>query len=93
MPKPPFRLTGPASEAGILRAPDGRFTRGTQLQPPQVVRKSSDEGITIDKVIAANRAPEHARPRGAPPSEANEIPWPETGSSFNDARRPSFRLT
>ena len=92
MPAKPFRVTGPTAPTPIARMPDGKFTRGDILSPPQMVRRSSDQGVEVSKLIDENPAVEHPRPKGTPATTSAEIPWPAVGPTFNEARRPAFRL-
>lgn len=66
----PFRITSPG-DPGIRRAPDnGRFVPAA---PPQIVRRSSSEGIEVSTLIDENRAPEHPTP-GRSRTAAGEMP-------------------
>lgn len=87
----PFKLTQPPGDPGVVRAPDGKFARVVPPSPPEIVRRSSDQGIDVAKIVADNRAPEHPIPKGAPQNEPNEIPWGPAGR-YNDANRPPMRL-
>ncbi len=70
MNNPPFRITSPG-DPGIRRAPDnGRFMPAA---PPQIVRRSSDEGRNVLDIVQENRAPEHPTP-GRSRTAAGEIP-------------------
>jgi (2Fe-2S) ferredoxin len=86
----PFKVTSPG-DAGIGRNPDGTFTRVVPPSPPQIVRKSIEEGKPVERVIEENRSPEHPIPKGGPKNAADEIPWPEAGP-FNDANKSPMRL-
>lgn len=88
----PFRVVGPSAPAPIARMPDGRFTRGDVLSAPQLVRRSSDQGIEVSELIDQNPAVEHPRPKGTPATTSAEIPWPVLGPTFNEARSAPFRL-
>lgn len=92
MPAKPFKVVGPAAPTQIARLPDGKFTRGEILPAPQMVRRSSDQGVEVSKLIDENPAVEHPRPKGTPATTPSEIPWPELGATFNEARRPPFHL-
>lgn len=92
MPAKPFKVTGPASPTSIGRLPDGKFTRGEILSPPQMVRRSSDQGVEVSKLIDENPAVDHPRPKGSPANTPAENPWPTLGPTFNEAGRPAFRL-
>jgi hypothetical protein len=88
---PPFKLNPAPRDSGIVRLPDGKFAaRVVPLSPPEVVRRSSDRGVDVREVIEENRATEHDRPVGSPPT-SSEIPWGPAGP-FNDAGKPPFRL-
>jgi hypothetical protein len=92
MPARPFRVTGPAAPTDIARRPDGTFTRGSPAAPPQVVRRSSDEGRDVTEVIREERAVEHRRPAGTPATTPSENPWAPLGPTFNEARKLPFRV-
>jgi len=87
----PFKLNPRPADPGFDRMPTGRFAaRVNPIAPPQVVRRSSDEGTDIRGLIADARQPDHERPKSAPVT-ASEIPWGPAGP-YNDANRPPFKL-
>ena len=51
--------------------------------PPKIVREAAEQGKTVQRVIAENRAPEHPTPKGQPKS-ADELPWP----AVDEGRKP-----
>lgn len=91
MPARSFRVTSP-SPTPIGRLPDGKFTRGDTASPPEIVRRSREQGADAARVLAENRAAEHPRPAGAPPTAPGEVLWPELGPSFNEAGKAPFRV-
>lgn len=67
----PFRISPLPGDPGVKRGEGGRFIPAA---PPQIVRRSSSEGIDVQEVIrAGNQAPEHPTPGGRP--NQTEIPW------------------
>lgn len=92
MPARPFRVTGPAVPTDISRRPDGTFTRGTLAAPAEILRRSAAEGREVSEIVQEERAVEHRRPVGAPPTAPAEVIWEPLGPTYNEARKPPFRV-
>jgi len=89
----PFKTTPLPGDPGITRLPDGKFApRDVPPAPPLIVRKSSDQGIPMSRLNRENAPADHERPRGAPRTVGEEIPWPDVSATYNDAGKPPFKI-
>ena len=67
----PFRTDGGGSPlTDIGRGAGGRFVRTVPPAPPQVVRRSAEQGESVDSVVADVRQPDHEQVQPFAPVKA-----------------------
>ena len=82
----PFQLT----QDQPTRDPNGRFMPRQPVAPapPQIVDESRSKGISVDRMVAIDRVPDHptddVKVPGAPNREQN--PWPPASTGHKPMR-------
>lgn len=96
----PFKLT---TQAAIGRGEGGRFERLVSAAPPEVIRRTYEDGIELNQAIREAAVPDRLVGKGEPENVAgpgsrakapvypDAIPWPKAGP-VNDADKKPFKL-